>query len=211
MFQRPRDDPSVQNPQDMFRQMLAASGTPMGAGTPNGQEPDMEDPMMRMMQQMLGAAGGGGEGGNGGLPPGLASMFGGQQQPEPDTKINNIWRIIHAAFSLLLGLYATRSFTFTGSKLGRAQVYGDSPAPKLFWIFATAELVLQTSRYYIDAGKLPASGILGGLGQMLPEPYANYLRIFSRYSIIYTTIVSDAMVIVFVLGCMAWWQGLAAS
>jgi len=212
MFQRPRDDSPMPNQQDILRQMLAASGTPSGTGTPTGQPSDTDDPMMRMMQQILGAAGGGsGNEGSGGLPPGLASMLGGQQQPEPDMKMNNIWRIVHAVFSLLLGLYATLSFAFTGSKLGRAQIHGESLAPKLFWIFATAELVLQSSRYYIDGGKLPASGILGGLGQMLPEPYANYLRIFSRYSIIYTTIVSDAMVIIFVFGCMAWWQGMAAS
>jgi hypothetical protein len=212
MFQRPPADFNAQYPQALFRQMLMGGG-PQEQGAPgamDGQNPD-EDPMMRMMQQMMSGLGGGEGGAGGGLPPGLASMFGGQQQPEPDTFGSNIWRIVHAAFSLLLGIYATMTFTFTGSKAGRNQFAVESAAPQLFWVFATVELMLQSGRYFLDGGKLPASGILGGIGQMLPEPYANYVRIFSRYSIIYTTVVSDAMVVLFVLGLVAWWKGLAAS
>lgn len=214
MFQRQPPSANGQDPQALFRQMLMASGAQdQGApGAAGGQAPGSEDPMMQMMQQLLGGAGGGADGSSGGgLPPGLANMFGGQQQSEPDTYANNIWRIVHAAFSLLLGLYAAVNFTFTGSKAARSQYAVEGVASQLFWIFATIELLLQSSRYFIDGGKLPVSGIMGGLGQMLPEPYANYVRIFSRYSIIYTTVVSDAMVVIFVLGCVAWWKGLAAA
>jgi hypothetical protein len=186
-------------------------GPTPGMMGPDGQAPGgQEDPMMAMMQQMLGG-GAGGEGG--GLPPGLASMFGGgAQQQEPDTWANNVWRVVHAAFSLLLGLYAATTFTFTGSRAARLQyAVGEQVAPKLFWIFATGQLLLQSSRYFVDGGKLPASGILGGMGAMLPEPYANYVRIVSRYSIIYTTVVADATVVLFILGFVAWWKGLAAA
>lgn len=41
----------------------------------------------------------------------------------------------------------------------------------------------------------------------VPEPYANYIRIVGRYVGIAKTIFSDVMVIVFVMGCMAWWKG----
>jgi len=216
MFQRQQPPPDVnsQDPQALLRQLMGGGG-PQGGQDAQGGEAGAanEDPIMQMLQQLMGGGGGGGgEGGmGGGLPPGLASMFGGQQQPEPDTTANNIWRIVHAAFSLFLGLYAVSTFTFTGSKAGRNVYTGETGAPRLFWIFATVELLLQSSRYFVDGGRLPVSGIIGGLGQMLPEPYAGYVRIFSRYSVIYTTVVSDAMVVLFVLGCVAWWKGLAAS
>jgi len=211
MFQRqqPLPDLNGQDPQALLRQLMGGGG-PQEQGTEGGQGAATEDPIMQMVQQLMGGAGGQG-GMGGGLPPGLATMFGGQQQPEPNTNANNIWRVVHAAFSLFLGLYAVSTFTFTGSKSGRNMYTGETGAPRLFWIFATVELLLQSSRYFVDGGRLPVSGIMGGLGQMLPEPYANYVRIFSRYSVIYTTIVSDAMVVLFVLGTVAWWKGLAAA
>lgn len=74
-------------------------------------------------------------------------------------------------------------------------------------MFATYEVVLQTSRYFIERGRLQGSGVLSSIGQMLPEPYAGYVRVIGRYSVIYSTVVSDAMVVVFVLGAASWWRG----
>jgi len=37
------------------------------------------------------------------------------------------------------------------------------------------------------------------------------VRTVGRYSVIYKTVVSDAMVIVFVLGATSWWRGAAAA
>lgn len=223
--------------QDLFRQMLAASGPPGFPQDGGAGDAGTEDPMMRMMQQLLGGMpgmggegnggfpggmgglGGLGAGADGGLPAGLADILGGlggqQQPPVPASNSTRIWRITHAIFALLLGIYAATSFTFTGSSTGRLHHPSTStiplPAPKLFWIFTTIELVLQSSRYFVDGGRPAASGILATIGRFLPEPYANYVRIFGRYSIIYTSIVSDAMVVVFVLGVVAWWRGVAAS
>lgn len=226
MFQRPPEDPNMPSQQDFFRQMLAAGGTPprgpnfppdggLGLGGDGN-----EDPMLRMMQQLMGGLPSmGGEGGagfpggaDGGLPPGLAEMFGGgQTQQEPATNSTRIWRIVHAVFALFLGVYAATSFMFTGSEAGRlsSKTKKSEKIPQVFWIFTTIELVLQSSRYFLDGGVLPVSGVLGWAVRLLPEPYANYVRIFSRYSVIYTSIVSDAMVVVFVLGVVAWWKGLA--
>lgn len=202
----------MQSQQDMLRRMLGGVGpSPPDDPMAGAQGAGSDDPMLQMMQQLLGGGGANGGAAGGGFPAGLASMFGGQQQPEPGTNQNYIWRILHAVFALSLGLYAAITFTFTGSEMSRSKAASDTIAPKLFWMFATAELLLQSSRYFIDGGKLPASGILGGLGQMLPQPYGGYVRMFSRYSIIYTTIVSDAMVVIFILGMMAWWKGLAAA
>lgn len=200
----------------MFRQMLMSpeyngTGQP-GAQLPQGADsPGQDDPIMRMMEQMMS---GGGPGGAGGLPPGLASMFGGagdgQQQPEPDNTADGLWRVVHAVCALLLAWYSVSGSSFAGSKLARAGLTGGPAGPQLFWMFTTVQLVLQSTRYFLDRGQLPALGILTTIGSFLPEPYANYVRMVSRYSIIYTTIVSDAMLIVFVLGCVAWWKGNAA-
>ena len=63
----------------------------------------------------------------------------------------------------------------------------------------------------MERGQLPASGFLGGIAQILPEPYAGYVRVVGRYSVIWQTVVADAMVVVFVLGAAAWWRGGAGS
>jgi hypothetical protein len=42
---------------------------------------------------------------------------------------------------------------------------------------------------------------------ILPAPYSGYVRTVGRYSVIYSTVVSDAMVVVFVLGATSWWRG----
>jgi hypothetical protein len=76
-----------------------------------------------------------------------------------------------------------------------------------FYLFATFEVVLQSSRYVIERGQLQGSGMLSSIGQILPEPYAGYVRVVGRYSVIYSTVVSDAMVVVFVLGAASWWNG----
>lgn len=161
--------------------------------------------MAQMMQQLL--QGTGMEGSGGGLPAGLSAMLGGQQQQEEGRSDQYIWRIIHAMISFAIGVYAAFFMSFTGSEFERTSSTEQGVLPRIFYMFVTAELVLQTSRYFMDKGRLPTSGMLMGLGQMLPEPISGYLRLISRYSIIWTTIVSDAMVIVFILGCMTWWHG----
>lgn len=196
---------------------------------PDGASNPTDDPMLQMLQQMLGSGqpGAGGHGASGlppGLPPGLAQMLGmpgdgaqspQQQQAAPSSA--NIWRIVHALFSLFLALYVALGATFTGSKVARTRGQGvamendEGLNRRFFWLFATAETLLQSSRYFWERGGLPASGLMGTLGQMLPEPYAGYVRVVGRYSVIYTTVVADAMVVVFVLGCLAWWQGTVVS
>ena len=200
-----------------------ASGT-------DGSSDTAGDPMMRMMQQMLGAGGMGG-GGPGGdpmagmddLPPFLKAMMNGQQQTQqeeaqagPKTNSAYLWRIVHAVFALSLAFYIALTTTFNGSALsrsfdGRGQM--SVQGPKLFYVFATAELVLQTSRYYVEKGHLTGTGWLATIANsgFVPEPWAGYLRVVGRYAVIWRTIVGDAMTIVFVLGILAWWRGVAIA
>ncbi|KIW06293.1 uncharacterized protein PV09_02761 [Verruconis gallopava] len=189
------------------------------------QMPPADDPMMAMLQQMMAGAGEQNRDPNAQIPPGLASLFGalGQEQEaaqQPPTSSAYVWRILHFVISLFLALYVTLNTTFTGSKRARELSSLTYTAPlslernfstQLFYLFATAEVVLQSSRYFIEKGRLTQSGIMGTLSQVLPEPWAGYVRVVGRYSVIYTTVVADAMVVVFVLGVMAWWKNGASA
>jgi hypothetical protein len=183
-----------------------------------------------MMQQLMGMQGGqdpNDPNALGGDLPQMAQMLstmmggggmGGAGQPQPSTGSAYLWRIVHAISALIIAVYIALTTTFSGSKLARTENtfvqdvnYGLGAKP--FYIFATAELVLQTSRYFIEKGQLQGGGILATIANsgFVPEPYAQLIRTIGRYSTIYTTIVSDAMVVVFVLGAVAWWKGLAVS
>lgn len=192
-------------------------GQPQRAGGPEGEE----DPMIRMLQQMMGASGmpSREEGEDGGLPPALAAMLGGagaeggarvQPVEQKSNENANRWKILHALLALALGIYITSVTTFTGARFspgGGGTAGIDEVGVKFFWVFATAELVLQSSRFFLERGQVMQEGFVGFLLGILPEPWKGWVALASRYSGIYTTIVQDAMVVVFVLGCVAWWKG----
>ncbi|KAJ8608704.1 hypothetical protein MRB53_039506 [Persea americana] len=124
-----------------------------------------------------------------------------------------LWRITHAIFAFTIAGYIILTTTFDGTLLSRTQSIiardtglGGDPA-RLFWIFVTAELGLQTVKFFVDGGRLQGTGILATISNMAPEPYAGYVRTFGRWLSILGSIVSDAMVVVFVLGVTAWWRG----
>lgn len=191
----------------------------MGGGS-GGQE----DPMMKMMQQMMGSMGGDPNDPNaqGDLPPMLKAMMAGaggqKQQDAPASATAYLWRLVHAIFAFGLAGYICFSSTFNGSKLGRSEnVYtedaGYGLGPRLFIIFSSCELVLQSTRYFVERGQLQGGGMLATVANsgFIPEPYAGYVRIVGRYLTIAKTIFTDVMIIVFVLGCMAWWNGMASE
>jgi hypothetical protein len=175
--------------------------------------PAADDPIMKMMQQMMG--GGLGEGA-GGMPtfPGMP----GQEPAAAGDPYAYIWRIVHAVFALGLGLYIAFMTPFTGSKLARElpdyAPFGEegdmglsAASVHFFWIFATAEVVLQTSRFFFERGQVQAGGIIGMIMGFLPEPYKGYLAMVTRYGRIWTTVTADVFVLIFVLGVCAWWRG----
>lgn len=208
----PQDDPVMRMMQQMMGQQAAQQG--QGATAPQ------QDPMMRMMQQMMGPQAG--QQGQTGAPPQddpmklLQQMMGGAQpqmgQGAQTPTSTYVWRIVHALFAVMLALYVGLWTPFTGTKIARAesQLVDESLkrglANRLFVLFATAELVLQSGRYFLEKGQISGSGIIGTLAQFIPEPWAGYLRVIGRYGVIYTTIMTDAMVILFVLGVLAWWN-----
>lgn len=194
---------------------MAAAGAGAGA----------EDPMMKMLQQMLGGAAGGGADGMpafAGMPnaAGPTTTTAAAAAADPYAYL---WRIIHAVFALGFGLYIAFTTQFTGSRADResssglAAAYisedgtgrsGVTPASvHFFWVFATAEVLLQTSRFFVEKGRVQSNGMLGMVAGFLPEPYKGYVALVMRYSRIWTTISADAMALVFVLGVCAWWRG----
>jgi len=215
-----QDQQRQQRPQP---QQQGQAGVGMGTGMGMGLGDGGEDPFSRILQQMMagggGPGGGGGGGGTNGLPPGLAAMFGGasaqaQQAPSQTDQYGYMWKIVHAVFALALGIYITSVTAFSGSRLARTTSgFVDSSGNgavdvgvRFFWVFATAELVLQSSRFFVERGRVGRSGLLGTVAGFLPEPYQGYLGLVGRYSGIWNTVVQDAMVVIFVLGCVAWWK-----
>ena len=192
-----------------------------------GQGGGGEDPMLKMMQQMMGSMGGGDPNDPNAqqdLPPMLKAMMNGagggqQQETAPTSGSAYVWRIVHAVFAFGLAFYICLTSTFNGTKLARSSdVYTEGAAgyglgPRLFVIFTSVELVLQSTRYFVERGQLQGGGMFASIvnSGFIPEPYANYIRVAGRYITIARTIFTDVMVIVFVLGCMAWWKGLAAE
>lgn len=190
----------------------------------NGEGSAEDDPMVRMMQQMMGAMGGNPSDPNAPppeIPPMMKAMLGGggadkQDLAPPPTGSAYMWRIVHAVFAFVLATYIALTSTFNGSQLARSQsVYtegnGYALGSRMFTIFCTAELLLQSMRYFAEKGQLQGNGMIAKVANsgMVPEPYAGYIRISGRYIGIVQTIIADAMVVVFVFGAMAWWQDMA--
>lgn len=195
-----------------------------------GTEPEMgapnvnEDPMLKLLRQMMGGVDATGSPGAGGMPsfpgmppPAMSAIPGQAQDPAAIDPSAYIWRIIHAGFALALGLYIAFTADFTGTKLERdlsavrrnavaTEASGDwgQNSIRFFYIFATAEIILQTSRFYLEKGLVQTGGILGIIMGFLPQPWKGYLALVLRYGRIWTTVSGDAMVCVFVLGVCSW-------
>lgn len=150
-----------------------------------------------------------------------------QQQQAANSAVSDmytaIWRVLHFVLALGLGLYIALGSSFTGSKVerergafaatatGTADVDAEEELAQMrkyfFWTFATAETILLTSRFFLDRGRT-APGMLNMVMGFLPEgKWKMYLSTALRYSQIFTTVRSDLMVCVFVLGVCAWLRG----
>ncbi len=220
--------PSKQNA-DAQNNPLAAAMFQMqqqNASRQSGAQEAEDDPMVKMMQQMVGLMGGNPDDPNAKppeVPMALRALMGGggqamQEEAPPATGSTYMWRIVHAVFAIVLAGYIALSSTFNGSKLARSQnVYteeeGYGLGRRLFLMFCTAELLLQSSRYFVEKGQLQGNGILAKVANsgFVPEPWAGYVRMVGRYLGIAQTIMADAMLIVFVFGMVAWWQGKALA
>ena len=199
-----------------------------GASEPgvNGQQQQgEEDPMLKMLQQLMGGVSGAeGQGGEAerGLPPGLAAMMGaggmgmpgmGMAEKKQEDTHGYLWKVMHSVFALILGIYITATSHAFNGDISRGGIAGTrhEGGVNAFWLFATAELVLQSSRFFLERRTgSQVGGWIGIVGNMLPEPWRGYVTLAAMYSGIWSTAVEDGMVVVFVLGCVAWWRGAVA-
>ncbi|KAG5946233.1 hypothetical protein E4U53_006612 [Claviceps sorghi] len=189
------------------------SGTPPGAGA--GAMPGMEDdPMMKMMAQMMSGAGGPGSSPFPGMPPMTGPS--GQQTPPQVSAYHTMWRLLHAVVALGLGLYLALFTTFSGTRLERetaaiahqqhlaADDDNERQKRMFFWIFATSEAVLLTTRIFLDKGRAPPPGFVWTVVGFVPEPFKGYLTVGLKYGQIFTTVRTDILTCMFVLGVCSW-------
>ncbi|PQE17738.1 GET complex subunit GET2 protein [Rutstroemia sp. NJR-2017a BVV2] len=207
---------------DQLRQMMlgmntgpagpgqAPFGPAVGGGFPGmDQDASGGDPMMQLLQQMMGGgAGGPGEGNAMPSFPGMNMQA--QTQAAAANPYAYLWRIVHAIFALSLGLYIAFTTPFSGTKYERdAGVLEGLSTVQFFYVFASVEVLLLSSRYFLEMGKETGGGEgwVGMLMGVLPEPWKGYLALGKRYLGIWGTVSGDALVCVWVLGCCAWLRG----
>ncbi|KAI9892795.1 MAG: hypothetical protein M1814_001216 [Vezdaea aestivalis] len=214
---RRRQQPQAQQegPQpneDQIRQLML--GISPSGGAQNGAHPNPfgmppggeEDPMAKMLAQMLGAVPGAG-GGPLGMGMGMGASMGQEQMPTNGQRATNIWRIVHVLFALGLGAFLVWGSGFTGRKIERSRRADEEGIVQAFWLFATGELILQSTRFWLEGSRLVGGGMLATVAGFLPSPYGEYITVVGRYFIIFSTLISDALVVVFILGAAAWWRG----
>ncbi|EPE07773.1 hypothetical protein F503_00495 [Ophiostoma piceae UAMH 11346] len=212
----------------------------MGAGGAGGEDP-MAAMMSQMMQAMGGAGGAGGPGGPGmgglgGMPgmdgfPGGFPGFPGMGQPQqkksaiPRTPAA-LWRLVHFAVAISLGLYVALSTPFKGTleerqladaaiAAGHVEDEFEEQKRYFFYAFATAETVLLTSRIFLERrwggsafGSSDGGGAAGGLVGMamgfLPPTVKRNVEVAMQYWQIFSTVRNDLLVCIFVLGVYSW-------
>ncbi|KAK4228490.1 hypothetical protein QBC38DRAFT_474982 [Podospora fimiseda] len=225
------------NEEQMLRSMMLgfdpSSGGPPGAGFPGAGFPGagggpgaggQQDPMMQMMIQMLGGGGPGTPGGTnpfasmGGMPGMIPGMQQQQTVPVQQPKYATLFRLLHMALALALGIYVafwTGTKQFTGTKEERTirgkGVDGEM-AQKFWWGFATAEAGLLSVRFFLDRGVQGGQsggqqGIMGMLIGFLPQPMKGRVEMVIRYGDVVKRVKGDVLLVLFVLGVVGWWRG----
>ncbi|KHO02031.1 GET complex, subunit GET2 [Metarhizium album ARSEF 1941] len=204
-----------------LRQMMLGFDRPSDPNTPgsstpsNGNMPNTDDdPLMKMMAQVMGQAG---------TPPfpGMGNMSAQQVQQQgaaaaAPSAYHTTWRLVHALVALSLGLYLTLLTTFSGTKAERdaaalahvqhtaADDDNEHHKRTFFWVFATSEAVLLTTRVFLDRGRAPPPGILWTVAGFLPDPVRGYVSVLLKHGQIFTTVRTDVLTCMFVLGACSW-------
>jgi len=190
----------TQAQEEYLRKLLRTPAPQQGQGQ-QGQQAEVEDPMLSMMNQMFGNLGGDSRGEGGlpfssddlakatGLPAFITDMFMGKQRSPPtpaEEKADRMWNIIHTLFALLAGAYVV-------FVVGRSiDTFGvNSPAPATFQnpflVFIMGELLIQGFKT-VGAGQGAKKG---------PWLWLQVLKDLAR----------DGCIVVFVMGAVGWWKG----
>ncbi|CAG8565632.1 4167_t:CDS:2 [Cetraspora pellucida] len=132
------------------------------------------------------------------LSPDLISP--GQQQSDVQSKL---WQLIHFFAMIMLGLLAIGSEVFrhdgTWSRLAilnykKPNEIVDSDrvsSLSLFWYFVTIELILQSSRLFLQKDRTFGGSALGTIAANLPPPLSDVLTVLLRYNLIWNSLWED--------------------
>ncbi|KAF9585073.1 hypothetical protein BGW38_004006 [Lunasporangiospora selenospora] len=142
--------------------------------------------------------------GAGNLPPGFTVIT-----PQEDVWAR-WWKLLHFVLSAMLGVGVVYQEYRRQGDFGRFDalatakplpygVFNVSPVP-IFWYFITMELLLQSTRMYLHGLTTSPSSTLGTLAGFLPPPFSDAIRVFMRYRLIWSSLVNDLSVVVFVVG-----------
>ncbi|KAF9545691.1 hypothetical protein EC957_010554 [Mortierella hygrophila] len=171
--------------------------------------PQQQQALTRMMMQEEAAGSNNAaarqhQAGFGGPPPGFTVIT-----PQVDLTAR-WWKLLHFVFSVLFGVGVVYAEYRRQGDLGRFDalatdkptpygVYQVAPMP-VFWYFVTMELILQSSRMVLHGVTASPSSTLGTIAGFLPPPFSDMIRIFMRYRLIWSSMVNDLSVIVFIVG-----------
>lgn len=138
----------------------------------------------------------------------------------PKSKFNDmVWTAIHfflfTFLALFSGLTLSRATPFSDYEILSATEYDELSDTevdpnilalrglknsKLFLYFCTFELILQTTRFFLEKGAPPAGSMISTVASYLPQPFSGYLYTGARYIRIVGTIFQDFCVLLFVAG-----------
>ncbi|RIB20492.1 hypothetical protein C2G38_2141138 [Gigaspora rosea] len=141
----------------------------------------------------------------------MNSVPSGQQQQQLDVQ-SKLWQLIHFFTMIILGLLVTWSEVFRrdGSWSRFTKLIYKHPREmsdidqvsnwSLFWYFVTVELILQTSRLFLQKNRTFGGTTLGAIAANLPPPLSDALTILLRYNLIWNSLWEDICVLGFVVG-----------
>ncbi|ORZ12971.1 hypothetical protein BCR41DRAFT_355986 [Lobosporangium transversale] len=120
------------------------------------------------------------------------------------------WKLLHFVLSVLLGFgIVYREYSRNGDLSRFEALAVEKPLPygayqvdpiPVFWYFITMELILQSTRMVLHGVTASPSSTLGTIAGFLPPPFSDMIRVFMRYRLIWTSMVNDLSVVVFIVG-----------
>ncbi|KAG0304326.1 hypothetical protein BGZ98_005656 [Dissophora globulifera] len=120
------------------------------------------------------------------------------------------WKLLHLVLSVLFGFGVVYTEYKRQGDLDRFDALAtEKPLPygvyqvariPVFWYFITMELILQSTRMFLHGVTATPSSTLGTIAGFLPSPFSDAIQIFMRYRLIWSSLVSDLSVVVFIVG-----------
>ncbi|KAI9792438.1 MAG: hypothetical protein M1816_002322 [Peltula sp. TS41687] len=217
--QRQQQQQSMGNQEPIARllQQLIRGGSGDSTGGGGGGGGGLPPALAQMLGQAQAAAGAGGAQDTP-LNPQQQQQQQQQQSSTSSSSSHLWWQVIHLVSSLALGLYIILSTSFTGSQTQRTTSTFTSTTSTThfpyryqpFYLFSTLELILQSTRFFLDRGNAaqPTGGfLLGAAVDFLPSLWKGRVVLGLRYVGILRTVVRDGLVLLFVLGVVGWLRG----